>query len=917
MEMFSWLLSALLTPAWAANNAQFIEQSVSTAMVAGWAYPVSIKMKNTGDTTWTKALLYRLGTQNPQDNQIWLPSSGRIELANADSIAPGQTKDFKFTVYAPTMAAVSNFQWRMLREGVEWFGDQTINIAVVVSPDFSADHTSYQAGETPAFKLTGAAANSAILWSSWKNGVQVETDADLGQTTDGQGRWSGTRTAWTSSDVGFWIREVKTGTLKARYSFAVVLSLTAVASSTATRTLSASHVAGDYRLTSEPFLLEGAKFVRNLSPGSIFVYLTPQYSSRDYPATDFGAGPIASLKTLAQTAPYQQLFGMGFSTFVITAYSFASDSWINAVPRGPFTNAAAEQNEFYQLAKHLLETYQNTSRTFILKNWEGDWQLKESFETHGIPSTGQVQSMADWLNARRAGINQARAELGAVPGVRVLYAVELNHVEHAARDISSVLRDVAPSVSSDYLSYSSWETISSTPTALLRRKTLDDIAFIKNFPAAAGRDLLITEFGFKESQHADSGDRTDIAARAFLDAALPLVFYWQIIDNECQNNQPNPPGTCPGLGLLRSNGTRAPAWTALADLLRPASSSPNAAAFLSQNIPLAVVAGSTFSATIRMRNTGTLSWDSADSYKLASRYPDDNTLWGSSRAALSSATTVSPGNDHSWVFTATAPVSTGTYNFSWRMIQEGVGAFGDLSPNISLFVVQPASWPMSGSGGSLSYQSPTGTAWVQIPASAFSEDVEVTLRSPSSFPAAAAPGGSMTGLGIGLEIVLNKALQPSREVLLMIPYRDADAAGLDERTLTAARYDETAGIWVRLNSTPDPANNRVIVRTNHFSVFQVMQSVAGSSVDAVKVFPNPLRPYRGQTEMNFNNLPAGSRVRIYALGGRLIRDLSADAAGRAIWDGKNASGTLVASGVYLVLAEGNGASKTFRVAVER
>lgn len=96
-----------------------------------------------------------------------------------------------------------------------------------------------------------------------------------------------------------------------------------------------------------------------------------------------------------------------------------------------------------------------------------------------------------------------------------------------------------------------------------------------------------------------------------------------------------------------------------------------------------------------------------------------------------------------------------------------------------------------------------------------------------------------------------------------------------------------------------------------------MQSVAAGSVESVKVFPNPLRPYRGQVAMNFNNLPAGSRVRIYTMTGRLLRDMTANAAGQAVWDGKTAAGVRAASGVYLVLAEGNGTSKTFRVAVER
>jgi hypothetical protein len=53
------------------NAALFITQSVPTSMTAGQTYPVSVTMRNTGTMTWTAAHLYRLGSQNPQDNTTW------------------------------------------------------------------------------------------------------------------------------------------------------------------------------------------------------------------------------------------------------------------------------------------------------------------------------------------------------------------------------------------------------------------------------------------------------------------------------------------------------------------------------------------------------------------------------------------------------------------------------------------------------------------------------------------------------------------------------------------------------------------------------------------------------------------------------------------------------------------------------
>ncbi|MDD1654133.1 MAG: carbohydrate binding domain-containing protein [Methanomicrobiales archaeon] len=117
------------------NNAQFITQQVPDTMTAGQLYTVSVTMKNTGTSTWTAANNYRLGSQNPQDNKIWLRTSHRVNLGGSDAIAPGQQKTFTFTVTAPSTTGTYNFQWQMLQESVAWFGASSSNRQVkVVAP---------------------------------------------------------------------------------------------------------------------------------------------------------------------------------------------------------------------------------------------------------------------------------------------------------------------------------------------------------------------------------------------------------------------------------------------------------------------------------------------------------------------------------------------------------------------------------------------------------------------------------------------------------------------------------------------------------------------------------------------------------------------------------------------------------------
>jgi RHS repeat-associated protein len=115
------------------NAAAFVSQSVPATMTAGQAYAVTVTMLNQGTTTWTPGQAYRLGSQNPQDNTTWV-NPNRVNLLPGDSVSPGATTTFSFVVTAPSNPGSYNFQWRMVQDGVGWFGALTPNVAVQVVP---------------------------------------------------------------------------------------------------------------------------------------------------------------------------------------------------------------------------------------------------------------------------------------------------------------------------------------------------------------------------------------------------------------------------------------------------------------------------------------------------------------------------------------------------------------------------------------------------------------------------------------------------------------------------------------------------------------------------------------------------------------------------------------------------------------
>lgn len=115
-----------------AKDALILSQSVPMSMFAGQSYPVSLRLKNVGTQSWSpvgaQCGAFRLG--NPYNPTTW--GNSRVELPAP--LAPGGEVTLAFNVTAPSTPGTYNFQWRMVHECVEWFGDSTPSVAVTVSP---------------------------------------------------------------------------------------------------------------------------------------------------------------------------------------------------------------------------------------------------------------------------------------------------------------------------------------------------------------------------------------------------------------------------------------------------------------------------------------------------------------------------------------------------------------------------------------------------------------------------------------------------------------------------------------------------------------------------------------------------------------------------------------------------------------
>jgi len=102
----------------AVNNAAVVSMSYPSSVTTGQSFSATVTMNNNGTSYWVNSNGHNLGSQNPQDNTRW--GLGRVGFAG--TISPGQNCAFTFNCTAPTTAGSYAFDWKMVQDGVEWFG---------------------------------------------------------------------------------------------------------------------------------------------------------------------------------------------------------------------------------------------------------------------------------------------------------------------------------------------------------------------------------------------------------------------------------------------------------------------------------------------------------------------------------------------------------------------------------------------------------------------------------------------------------------------------------------------------------------------------------------------------------------------------------------------------------------------------
>lgn len=351
--------------------------------------------------------------------------------------------------------------------------------------------------------------------------------------------------------------------------------------------LGVTHVAGDYTLDdNEDFLNEGARQILTTGTKAIRVWFFDPDGS--YWRNSNWGEVSDNLVDIAQHPYYRALFEKPFEVYVLTAYSEVDDD-LHYFRRGIGPDKEARETEaFYELTTHLMTTYNGTGKTFIFQHWEGDWAIRGSYDSSpsGDPSQLAIDGMARWLNARQAGVEQARNEL-TNSDVKVYHASECNLVQIALDGRPTLVNDVWPQTNLDLYAYSAYDTIGiaqddySPGQIYSRTKIREALDYMAqkapDSPTFGHKNVYIGEYGWPiEERGVTRAMRViQVTTEESILWGCPYILYWQVYDNECSTSWSPQNDECRGFWLLRPDGTDSEAMTYFENLLEPAAPPPS------------------------------------------------------------------------------------------------------------------------------------------------------------------------------------------------------------------------------------------------------------------------------------------------------------------------------------------------------
>jgi hypothetical protein len=330
--------------------------------------------------------------------------------------------------------------------------------------------------------------------------------------------------------------------------------LTAFSAEAPNLLLGTQAIGGRYHFTQEEPLLESAKLIAELGSGIMKFSISKQASFGKTKANV--RGDHLGLKTLAEIAEkeptHRAVLDMPFTHFFLWAYPFTTHGSADTFKHA---ERDLEYREMFDLAAHLLRTYNGTGKKFYLGHWEGDWHLRPHFDPKQPFPEGSDDNFIAWLKVRQQAIDDAKRDTPH-HNVEVWHYTEANLVEPFLKGGQCLANDILPQVDIDFVSYSCYDSLQRGIRYDLHA-TLNHIeSKLKPKPAISGKRVFIGEYGFPARRYSpEEQNRKSIETMiAAIEWGCPFVLYWELYDNEGTTDKPG------GFWLINQKNEKQPLW---------------------------------------------------------------------------------------------------------------------------------------------------------------------------------------------------------------------------------------------------------------------------------------------------------------------------------------------------------------------
>ena len=171
--------------------------------------------------------------------------------------------------------------------------------------------------------------------------------------------------------------------------------------------------------------LEACKFMTEL--GSDILKIAP--GTKELKDEGFDAAGYKTLDKVIRHPHYKQILDLPYRMMLF--WRHGGGDGLHFKPMNSQQKVSLHK-EFFEFTRYLLTQYNDTGKTFLIGNWEGDWMAggKGVGDKNDLEEA-RISAFQEWLDVRTTAIDEAKA-MTPHRNVSVYSYLEINHVDRAA-----------------------------------------------------------------------------------------------------------------------------------------------------------------------------------------------------------------------------------------------------------------------------------------------------------------------------------------------------------------------------------------------------------------------------------------------------------------------------------------------------